>query len=135
MRLHQHWADGADAHFGTAVPGFPSMYILAGPNTFNSHNANPVMKEFQIDWIMRILRYQERIGAAALEVAPSAMTEYHRWLERAIASTIWPAGKPSWFKTPKGQVTNPWPASTRAYGHMLASADPAAIFLPLWAPA
>ena len=31
--LRESWADGPHAHLGIAVPGFPSLFLMYGPNT------------------------------------------------------------------------------------------------------
>ncbi|UGT70834.1 NAD(P)/FAD-dependent oxidoreductase [Nocardia gipuzkoensis] len=113
--LHEHWSSGACAFLGVAVPGFPNAFLIAGPNTFNPAGSNPVMKEHQIDYIIRCLRWREHIGAEAVEIDANAMRRYQRWLDHAIDHTVWPLAGPSWFKHPTGRVTNPWPASARAF--------------------
>ena len=32
-RLHDDWRDGPEAYLGTAVPGYPNLFTLYGPNT------------------------------------------------------------------------------------------------------
>lgn len=118
--LHDQWRSGATALLGVAVPGFPNCFLIAGPNSFNPAGSNPGMKERQIDYIIRCLRWRERIGAAAIEVTEAAMRAHQQWLEQAVAETVWPAMKAGcWYKHDSGRVTNPWPASARAFERAL----------------
>ncbi|MFI5540706.1 hypothetical protein ACIA5H_30365 [Nocardia sp. NPDC051900] len=117
--LHEHWAEGASAYLGLAVRGFPNAFLIAGPNTFNPAGSNPAMKEHQITYIIRCLRWREHIGAAAIEVDATAMQSYQQWLEHAIDDTVWPQTGPSWYKHPNGRVTNPWPGSARQFKQFL----------------
>ncbi|MCP2279138.1 flavin-containing monooxygenase [Nocardia amikacinitolerans] len=117
--LHERWATGASAFLGVAVPGFPNAFLIAGPNTFNPAGSNPTMKECQVDFIVRCLRWRAELGAAAIEVTPEATLDYQRWLGKAMSATVWPTVERSWYKHCTGRVTNPWPASARAFGKML----------------
>ncbi|WP_327116523.1 NAD(P)/FAD-dependent oxidoreductase [Nocardia sp. NBC_01730] len=116
--LHEQWRHGATALLGMAVPNFPNAFLIAGPNSFNPAGSNPAMKEHQIEAIIKILRWRDEIVAPAIEVKPSAMESYRVWLERAIATTVWPGAVASWYKHPSGAVTNPWPASRRRFARM-----------------
>jgi cation diffusion facilitator CzcD-associated flavoprotein CzcO len=115
MLLHECWSSGASAFLGVAVPGFPNAFLIGGPNTFNPAGSNPVMKEHQIDYIIRCLRWREQIGAEGIEIDATAMRRYQRWLDHVIDHTVWPLAGPSWYKHRSGRVTNPWPASARAF--------------------
>lgn len=37
--LDDAWREGAEAHLGMAVPGFPNLFLLYGPNTNLGHNS------------------------------------------------------------------------------------------------
>ncbi|MEU6563373.1 flavin-containing monooxygenase [Nocardia nova] len=130
LLLHEQWHSGARAFLGLAAPGFPNAFLIAGPNSFNPAGSNPAMKEQQIDYIMRCLRWRARIGAPAVEVRPAAMAAYQRWMDDALARTVWSADVPSWYKHGTGAITNPWPASARTYARMLRR-PPSASFAPV----
>ncbi|MET7772068.1 NAD(P)/FAD-dependent oxidoreductase [Nocardia sp. NPDC005366] len=117
--LHEQWADAASAFYGMAVPGFPNMFLIAGPNTFTPAGSNPAMKQLQIDYILACLRMRDETGATAIEVDPDAMAVYQEWLDRAIGKTVWPHSPHSWYKHATGAITNPWPATVGRYRTML----------------
>ncbi|CAM4483277.1 NAD(P)/FAD-dependent oxidoreductase [Nocardia ninae] len=127
VELAEQWTDGASAFLGIAIPGFPNLFLLAGPNSFNSAGSNPAMKELQMQYIVNCLRWRDRIDAAAIEVTEAAMENYQQWLELAIATTVWPPAS-SWYRHRSGRVTNPWPASARTYRRMLESYGPDSCF-------
>ncbi|HWO66485.1 MAG TPA: NAD(P)/FAD-dependent oxidoreductase [Umezawaea sp.] len=131
--LHAHWAEQGrpEAFFGLAVPGFPSMYLIAGPHSFTPANSNPSMKEHQVRYITNCLALAARLGAP-VAVTPTAMAGYRRWLDAALARTVWPDGVPSWFKRGSdGPVTNPWPGGVREFARRLDAHDPADTFTPV----
>ncbi|WP_082393609.1 MULTISPECIES: flavin-containing monooxygenase [Nocardia] len=117
--LHEQWAEGASAFYGMALPGFPNMFLLAGPNTFTAAGSNPAMKQLQIDYILACLRMRDETGATAIEVDAGVMSAYQEWLDRAIEKTVWPHSPHSWYKHTSGAVTNPWPATVGRYRTML----------------
>ncbi|MGW4369184.1 flavin-containing monooxygenase [Nocardia takedensis] len=117
--LHEQWSQGASAFFGMAVPGFPNMFLIAGPNTFTAAGSNPAMKQLQIDYILACLRMRDETGSPAIEVDSEAMSFYQRWMDRAIGDTVWPRSPHSWYKHASGVVTNPWPSTVGRYGRKL----------------
>ncbi|WP_331760997.1 NAD(P)/FAD-dependent oxidoreductase (plasmid) [Nocardia sp. NBC_01377] len=123
--LHAQWqqAGRSEAYFGLAVPNFPNMFLIAGPNSFTAANSNPAIKASQARYIMRALALGTRLRTP-IEVSASAMVDYRRWLHDALADTVWSTGVPSWFKQPDGAVTNPWPGSASAFERMTAHARP-----------
>lgn len=126
--LHKQWRSGATAHLGIAVPDYPNMFIIAGPNSFTAAGSNPMMKEHQIEFIIRCLHWRAQIGANAIAVAPAAMQSYRADLDRALTGTVWPS-TPSWYRHPSGATTNPWPGSVRTYRRAL-NKPPSTSFRP-----
>lgn len=124
--LHDGWRDGAEAYLGVAVPGFPSLFLLHGPNTILGHNSNIFIIECQVGYVLECLRTLARRPSGGLDVQESAMAEYRAFLAREIGRTSWQAGCRSWYRTEAGRVTNPWPGSTRRYARMLRQPRPGA---------
>jgi hypothetical protein len=94
------------------LPGFPSMFLVHGPNTILGHNSNIFMIECQTRYVLRCLE------SAAVEVTAEAMEGYRRWLANNLRYTVWQGSCRSWYKTATGRVVNPWPASTHRYRAM-----------------
>jgi cation diffusion facilitator CzcD-associated flavoprotein CzcO len=117
--LNEDWSRGAEAFMGLAIHGYPNLFMIAGPNTFNSAGSNPEMKEIQIDYIIRCIRWKEAMKADTIEVTLQATTEYQVWLRTKIEHTVWSEDIDSWYRHKSGKVTNPWPDSARAFARML----------------
>jgi cation diffusion facilitator CzcD-associated flavoprotein CzcO len=117
--LNKDWNSGAEAFLGLAIHGYPNLFMIAGPNTFNPAGSNPEMKELQIAYIMECLRWKKEISAQAIEVNQQATTQYQEWLTRKMGQTVWPDSVNSWYKHESGKVTNPWPVSVRVFARML----------------
>lgn len=130
MDLHDRWIAGRpEAFLGLAVPGFPNMFLIAGPHSFTPANSNPSLKADQARYIAACIALADRWGTP-IEVATTAMSAYRVWLDAQLARTVWPTGVPSWFKRADGEVTNAWPATARAF-HRMTSTDPARAFRPM----
>lgn len=127
--LHGQWRSRGrpTAFYGLAVPGFPNLYMIAGPHSFTPSNSNPSVKQHQARYILRCLELSARLGSP-IEVTPEAMTTYQQRLDTELAQTVWPRGVRSWFKRSDGQITNPWPGTVREFGRRLELANPAEAF-------
>ncbi|MFC4536627.1 flavin-containing monooxygenase [Sphaerisporangium dianthi] len=111
--LHEVWKGGAEAYLGIAVPRFPNLFLLYGPNTNIGHNSIIFMIESQVRYIMGCLPLLRAHGP--MEVRPAAMDGWRRALDAAMARTAWTANCDSWYKNDAGKVTNNWPRPTTVY--------------------
>lgn len=68
--IGQHWQDGASSYLGIAVPGFPNMFMVYGPNTAFS-NLLPCI-ETQVEWISELVRRAEQQGISSVEATIGA---------------------------------------------------------------
>ncbi len=102
-RLADTWADGAFAHAGVTVPGYPSLYLMFGPNTNGSGAISVFWKaEMQAAWVVADLRRMERRGLAAVDTHELACTAYNVWMQRRLRRTVW-ASSNNYFKAPSGR--------------------------------
>ncbi len=107
------WSDGAQAHRGTTVAGFPNLFMLVGPNTGLGHTSLIYMIESQVAYTIEALRYLRRTGAAAVEVRPQAQVAYNEVVQRRMDGTVWTAGGcASWYLDAQGHNTTLWPTFT-----------------------
>ena len=109
LDLNQVWADGAGAYLGVAVPGFPNLFMLYGPNTNLGHNSILFMIEQQVGYIRPLIVDMVDEGAVAAEVTRPRWTASTRDRHRGDRRTVWAEDCHSWYKTEAGRVTNNWP--------------------------
>lgn len=111
--LADAWADGAQAHRGTTVAGFPNLFMLVGPNTGLGHSSLIYMIESQVAYTIDSLRHLQCTGVAAVEVRPEAQAVYNRAVQRRMEGTVWAAGGcASWYLDAHGRNTTLWPTFT-----------------------
>ncbi|ABS62600.1 putative flavin-binding monooxygenase [Parvibaculum lavamentivorans DS-1] len=113
--LNDAWAEGAEAHRGVAVAGFPNFFMLYGPNTNLGHNSIIFMIECQANYIAQLAGALQNSRLRYLDVRKEAMESFNRTLQRDMQKTVWAAGCSSWYKTAEGKVTNNWSSFTARY--------------------
>jgi cation diffusion facilitator CzcD-associated flavoprotein CzcO len=121
--LHDAWKDHAHAYLGLTVPGFPSFFMMYGPNTNLGHNSIIFMIECQTGYIMDCLRQMDARGLAWIDLKPPVLEEYYTRMRAALAGTAWAATGKSWYKTADGTITNNWPHTTLRYWWATRHAD------------
>jgi cyclohexanone monooxygenase len=113
-RLHDQWADGAEAHLGITVKGFPNLFMLYGPNTNQGGNSIIFIHESQVHYIMGAIRRLSR-HRGALAVKEARQDAYNAKIQRAMAGTVWDGGCTNYFRGPSGKITTQFPYPARRY--------------------
>jgi cation diffusion facilitator CzcD-associated flavoprotein CzcO len=124
--LAQAWAEGASAYRGTAVAGFPNLFLLYGPNTNLGHNSIIFMVERQMEYALPAILKLARGEARRVAVRPEAHEAYNRALQARLATTSWAAGCGSWYKTDDGVMPNNWAGNTAEFARLMKRFDTAA---------
>ncbi len=123
--LSEVWNGSPRAYLGTAVAGFPNLFLLYGPNTNLGHSSIVYMLECQIDYAMRAMRAVRERGAAALEVRPEVQDAYNEALQERLGTTVWNTGGcASWYLDATGRNSTMWPDFTFNFRRRLEAFDP-----------
>ncbi|WP_433226363.1 flavin-containing monooxygenase [Actinomadura formosensis] len=122
--LNEAWRDGAQAHLGITVSGFPNMFLLYGPYTNLGHNSIIYMLESQFRYVLGCVAALRRAGLAWIDVRPQAQDAFTREMRERMRATVWEAGCRSWYMTADGTVVNNWPGFTFAYRRATRRPDP-----------
>ena len=109
-RLHDDWRDGAHAHLGLSVAGYPNFFMLYGPNT-NGVNSIIFFHEAQSHYVMGALRAMRRFGLGAVDVRRRVVERYNRRIQEAMQGTVWLAGCTNYFTSASGRVVTQLPFS------------------------
>ncbi|MGF2946505.1 flavin-containing monooxygenase [Mycobacterium sp. Lab-001] len=113
--LHSQWRDGARAYLGMAVPGFPNMFLIYGPNTNLGSSSIILMMEQQARYIRQIVEELARGGVhRAFEVRPAVEQAYDAEVQSRLDAGVWTTCD-SWYRTASGRVTTNWPGLVREY--------------------
>lgn len=112
--LRERWAQGAHAHLGISMPGFPNMFVLYGPNTNTSGGSIVVYLEAQCAYVRQALEQVRDRGAGAIEVRPEVEAASDRALQARFAGTAWTQCD-SWYRDEHGRIVANWPGYMREY--------------------
>jgi cation diffusion facilitator CzcD-associated flavoprotein CzcO len=122
--LEEEWRGGAHAHLGMTVPGFPSMFVMYGPNTNTSGGSIIVYLEAQAAYIRQALELVRDRGAAAVDVRREVEAESDRLVQQRFAGTAWTRCD-SWYRDEQGRIVANWPGYMREYVARTRRLDPA----------
>ncbi|MES1193481.1 MAG: NAD(P)/FAD-dependent oxidoreductase [Solirubrobacterales bacterium] len=131
--LREAWSGGATAHLGITVPGFPSMFLMYGPNTNTSGGSILVYLEAQAAYLAQALALVRSRGGAALDVRPEVAARSDSEVQGRFAGTAWTACD-SWYRDGEGRIVANWPGYMREYVRATAVLDPSEFSL-ITAPA
>jgi cation diffusion facilitator CzcD-associated flavoprotein CzcO len=121
--LREVWSGGASAHLGITVPGFPSMFLMYGPNTNTSGGSILVYLEAQAAYLAQALALVRSRGGAALDVRPEVAARSDGEVQGRFAGTAWTACD-SWYRDGGGRIVANWPGYMREYVRATAVLDP-----------
>jgi cation diffusion facilitator CzcD-associated flavoprotein CzcO len=129
--LSETWAQGAHAHLGVTVPGFPNMFLMYGPNTNTSGGSIIFYHEAQAGYIRQALEQLRERRAGSIEVRADVEAASDRALQARFEGTAWTRCD-SWYRDERGRVIANWPGYMREYSEQTRRLDPAEYrFTPL----
>ncbi|CUI81298.1 flavin-containing monooxygenase [Achromobacter aegrifaciens] len=126
--IREAWDEkGAEAFMGVAAPGFPNLFILAGPNTALGHGGSVVaLLETQVRYVMGLLQQglDKAGGRFEIEVRRDRHDAYNARVQAAHDRMIWThKGMSNWYRNAHGKVVAPTPFRNDDYWHMLRKTD------------
>ncbi|PHR19869.1 MAG: 4-hydroxyacetophenone monooxygenase [Sphingopyxis sp.] len=119
-RLRNVWTGGARAFLGIAVPGFPNLHMLYGPNTNTGHTSIIYKLEAQIRYIIQLIQLS---GSGAIEVRKDVAEQFDKEMQARLSQTAWDRVAASWYKD-GDRITNNWPGSSWEYYRRTRRVDP-----------
>ena len=121
--LHEVWREGARAHLGLTVPGFPNLFCIYGPNTNLGGNSVIGMMEAQSQYLVEVVRRIAADGVRTVEVRPDAAESYDAEVQRRLAGAVWSTCS-SWYRDGgSGRITTNWPGTVDEFADRAAPVD------------
>lgn len=112
VTLKDEWKNGMEAYLGTAIAGFPNLFMLVGPNTGLGHNSMVYMIESQVAYVLDAIKTLRRENLKQVEVTRATQDRYNQWLQRRMKRTVWNTGCQSWYVNHAGKNTTLFPGFT-----------------------
>ncbi|GAP34092.1 NAD(P)/FAD-dependent oxidoreductase [Piscinibacter sakaiensis] len=123
MALHDAWRQGARAHLGISVAGFPNLFFMYGPNT-NVAGSVVHMHECQAGYIVQCLQAMADRGAASMEVRPDVMARSCDQVHQRLAASVMDSAHcSSYAMDAAGRIVVQYPGSQSDYEQETARAD------------
>ncbi|MFJ3481820.1 flavin-containing monooxygenase [Pseudomonas sp. NPDC090202] len=117
--LSDVWQPFPRAYQGTCVPGFPNLFLLAGPNTGTGHTSALFMLEAQMHYVMACIGAVRREKLHSIEVRPEAEARYMEMIHREMRKTVWHwGGCRSWYQNRSGTVVAMFPGFSCSFWWM-----------------
>ena len=94
--LKQTFAAGVSTHLGLAVPHFPNLLMLYGPQSPTAFCNGPTCAELQGDWVVDCLSFARNNGHRRIEARTAAAESWRRRIDEVGQRTLFPAAD-SWY--------------------------------------
>lgn len=122
LSIDDAWANGPRAYRMTAIPGFPNLFTVLGPNSPTGSISLQYSAELTAQYITGWLRRFRDGELDTVEVTEEATTRFNDAVAAALGPTVWNTGCNSWYLTDGGSV-DLWPFDRRTMTGMLAEPD------------
>ena len=122
ITLDDAWAKGPRAYRMTAIPGFPNLFTVLGPNSPTGSISLQFTSELTARYIAQWLAMFRDGRLSSIEVTEQATTEFNDDVETAMRPTVWNTGCNSWYRT-EGNVIDLWPYDRATMVSMLQRPD------------
>ena len=111
--LAEVWQGSPRAYLGTAIPGFPNLFLLVGPNSAGGYNSIIFTSEAHINYVLSCIKSMDRQGIETVEVRPEAYEEFVAETDRRLGESVWNRGGcSSWYLDENGRNGVWWPGFT-----------------------
>lgn len=124
LTIDKAWSGGPRAYRMTAIPGFPNLFTVLGPNSPTGSISLQYSAERTAHYIAQFLEMLRDGAATSIEVTEDATDEFNAAVAEAMTPTVWSTGCNSWYLTENNTV-DLWPYDRKTLTAMLAEPEPA----------
>lgn len=124
ITIDEAWVKGPRAYRMTAIPGFPNLFTVLGPNSPTGSIPLQYSAECTAGYIVAWLKRFENGELCEVEVTEEATDEFNAAVADALGPTVWNTGCNSWYFTDAGTI-DLWPFDRATLTRMLSAPDPA----------
>jgi cation diffusion facilitator CzcD-associated flavoprotein CzcO len=108
VNLDEAWGDNPTAYMAIAIPEFPNLFMLNGPNGPVGNFSLIDVAEMQFGYIMQLVDEVRSGDCREIAVSAEAMNRFDEERREAAKSTIWNSGCRSWYIAADG-LPMAWP--------------------------
>ncbi|MGL4305691.1 MAG: flavin-containing monooxygenase [Mycobacteriaceae bacterium] len=122
MQLSESWANGPRGYRMTAIPGFPNLFTVLGPNSPTGSISLQFSAELTGRYIAQWLEKFRKGELNTIEVTEEATNKFNAEVSAAMGPTVWNTGCNSWYLNESGSV-DLWPFDRATMKQMLSKPD------------
>jgi cation diffusion facilitator CzcD-associated flavoprotein CzcO len=124
LDLDDVWSPTPAAYLSVAVPGFPNLFMLNGPNSPIGNFSLIEIAERQMAYVMQLIASLDE-GAAGVMPTTAATAAFEAERREAASGTIWMSGCDSWYLDATG-VPASWTFTYERFVDEMRAPDPTA---------
>jgi len=124
IAIDDAWSKGPRAYRMTAIPGFPNLFTVLGPNSPTGSIPLQYSAELTARYITHWLNSFRTGEVDTVEVTEAATDRFYDEVTEAMGPTVWNTGCNSWYFTDEHTI-DLWPFDRRRMTAMLTAPDPA----------
>jgi cation diffusion facilitator CzcD-associated flavoprotein CzcO len=110
VSLDDVWAKRPSAYLAVAIPDFPNLFMLNGPNGPVGNFSLIDVAEMQFDYVMQLVDRIARGESREIAVRHDAAEDFEAERIEAAKHTVWVTGCRSWYLDDRG-IPMAWPFS------------------------
>ena len=120
VALKDSWKkDDPRAYLGITTPGFPNLFMLAGPHSIPGSGSVIFNIELQMRYVAQVIRWMVEHRAATVDIKPEVAERYNDLIDEAHASLVWVhPGMTTYYRNSKGRVVFIAPFKNVDFWHM-----------------
>ncbi len=122
ISIHDAWAGGPRGYRMTAIPGFPNLFTVLGPNSPVGSISLQYSAELTARYISKWLQRFRDGEIDTVEVTEEATARFNDEVAVALEPTVWNTGCNSWYLTDDGTI-DLWPFDRQKMTEMLSEPD------------
>lgn len=125
QELHDYWDGDAKAWAGITVPGYPSLFLLMGPNANHVGGGNTHFTvERGVEYGLKLIRAALERGAKGFDVKQQALDDFVEFVEEENRLMAWAQpGLTNWYKNANGRASQVWPYDDFVYWRITETPD------------
>ncbi len=113
--LDDAWRNGAVAHKGMTVAGFPNWFMMMGPNTGPGHTSVLVFTEAQIAHALQVIKHMIADDLKYVDIRQPVQDHYNENIQKRMKHMVWASGCKSWYLSDDGKNHSLYPGFAFEY--------------------
>ncbi|KAF2723927.1 cyclohexanone monooxygenase [Polychaeton citri CBS 116435] len=96
QNIGDHWKEGLQTTMGIAIPGFPNMFFLYGPQAPTAFSNGPSCTQFQAEFVEEFVKKATADGITRVEATKESEEQWTKRMHQEWDATLFPLAK-SWY--------------------------------------